>query len=251
MGSRERARVLCGRANAPFWGASEVRAILGKCGYYGGWTIGSKIDLRSGLTIGFKMLAAGLVLAVSAPAGAQSAIEPAPEIAGSDNAIADPSSDPTLGPVTPGKGSSGLALPRFVSIKSDRVNLRSGPGTDYPASWVFRRAGLPLEVTKEFENWRQVRDAEGTAGWVLQSFLSRRRTALVLPWEVKAGAQPPQVPIMNSDSSSSRTVAIVEAGVIANVHQCDSVWCHVTVDAYQGYIEQKKLWGVYDGEVIK
>ena len=150
-----------------------------------------------------------------------------------------------------GKGPSGLALPRFVSLKSDRVNLRAGPGTEYPASWVFRRAGLPLEVTKEFESWRQVRDAEGTSGWVLQSFLSGRRTALVLPWEVKDGSPPPQVPIMSSDSTSSRIVAVVEAGVIANVHECDSVWCHVTVDAYRGYIEQKKLWGVYVGEVIK
>ena len=158
---------------------------------------------------------------------------------------------PATGPIASAKGPSGLPLPRFVSLKSDRVNLRAGPGTDYPASWVFRRAGLPLEVTKEFESWRQVRDAEGTSGWVLQSFLSGRRTALVLPWDVKSNAPPPQVPVMNSDSSSSRTVAIVEAGVIANVHECDSVWCHVTVDAYRGYIEQKKLWGVYDGETIK
>jgi SH3-like domain-containing protein len=157
----------------------------------------------------------------------------------------------TSGPLPSGKGPSGFPLPRFVSLKSDRVNLRAGPGTDYPASWVFRRAGLPLEVIKEFETWRQVRDAEGTNGWVLQSFLSGRRTALVLPWDVKEGSEPPQVPIMNSDSSSSRTVAVVEAGVIANVLTCDSVWCSVTVEKYRGYIEQKKLWGVYDGEILK
>ena len=154
-------------------------------------------------------------------------------------------------PLPTGQGPSGLPLPRFVSLKSDRVNLRAGPGTDYPASWVFRRAGLPLEIVKEFETWRQVRDAEGTSGWVLQSFLSGRRTALVLPWDVKEGAPPPQVPIKSGDSASTRTVAVVEAGVIANVHECDSVWCHVTIDAYRGYIEQKKLWGVYDAEVIR
>jgi len=165
-----------------------------------------------------------------------------------------PEAVPAMAPPTASaasKGPSGLALPRFVSLKSDRVNLRAGPGTDYPASWVFRRAGLPLEVIKEFETWRQVRDAEGTTGWVLQSFLSGRRTALVLPWDVKAGAALPQVPIRNSDSTSSRPIAIVEAGVIANILGCDSVWCHVTVDAYRGYIEQKKLWGVYANEVVK
>ena len=87
----------------------------------------------------------------------------------------------------PGFGPGRLPIPRFVSLKSDRVNLRQGPGIEYPIAWVFRRAGLPLEVIKEFEGWRQVRDADGTTGWILGVMLSGRRTALVLPWEAKAG----------------------------------------------------------------
>lgn len=146
---------------------------------------------------------------------------------------------------------SGLPVPRFVSLKSDRVNLRNGPGTDYPTGWVFRRAGLPLEIVKEFESWRQVRDLEGATGWVLQSFLSGRRTALVLPWERKASTKLPVVPIHASDSARSHVVANVEAGVIADLHTCDGRWCRATVDAYSGYIEQKKLWGVYEDETIK
>lgn len=146
---------------------------------------------------------------------------------------------------------SGLPVPRFVSLKADRVNLRNGPGTDYPTGWVFRRAGLPVEVVKEFEGWRQVRDAEGSTGWVLQSFLSGRRTSLVLPWERKQGAQPPLVPIFASDTDTSSVVVNVEAGVIADLHGCDGRWCRVTIDKYGGYIEQKKLWGVYEGEVLK
>lgn len=142
-------------------------------------------------------------------------------------------------------------MPRFVSLKSDRVNLRNGPSTEYPTGWVFRRAGLPLEVIKEFEAWRQVRDAEGASGWVLQSLLSGRRTALILPWEIKKGASPPQVSIHANDSVGSSVVANVEAGVIANVHNCDGNWCRVTIDTYNGYIEQNKLWGVYAGETIK
>jgi SH3-like domain-containing protein len=148
-------------------------------------------------------------------------------------------------------GGSGLPVPRFVSLKSDRVNMRKGPGTDYPTAWVYRRAGLPLEVIKEFEGWRQVRDADGAAGWVLQSFLSGRRTALVLPWDVKAGAAPPKVALRNDDSKRARAVAMVEAGVIANISSCDGRWCRVSIDRFRGYIEQKKLWGVYEGEVIK
>ncbi len=146
---------------------------------------------------------------------------------------------------------SGLPVPRFVSLKSDRVNLRNGPGVDYPTGWVYRRAGLPVEVVKEFEGWRQVRDAEGASGWVLQSLLSSRRTGLVLPWERKTGSAPPIVPVRSSDSESANVVANVEAGVIADLHSCDGRWCRVTVDQYSGYVEQKKLWGVYEGEAIK
>jgi SH3-like domain-containing protein len=148
-------------------------------------------------------------------------------------------------------GGSGLPVPRFVSLKSDRVNLRTGPGTDYPASWVFRRAGLPVEVIKEFEGWRQVRDAEGAEGWVLQTFLSSRRTALVLPWEVKPEVPPPQAQLRASESASAAPVAIVEAGVIGTIVSCDGRWCEVSIDKVRGHIEQKKLWGVYEGEVVR
>ena len=146
---------------------------------------------------------------------------------------------------------SGLPVPRFVSLKSDRVNLRSGPGTDYPTSWVFRRAGMPVEVVKEFESWRQVRDSEGATGWVLGTMLSGRRTALVLPWEVKAGQAAPEVALKGADRGDARPVAMVEAGVIANIRSCTGRWCYVSVGDFRGYIQQKKLFGVYDGETVK
>src|SRR5499433_2169538 len=149
-------------------------------------------------------------------------------------------------------GASGLALPRFASLKSDRVNLRQGPGTDYPTAWIFRRAGLPVEIVKEFDSWRQVRDAEGTTGWVLGSMLSGRRTAVILPWEVKAGqGQQPLAVLRDDDSERASAVAQVEAGVLANIITCDGKWCRVSVGGFRGYIEQAKLWGAYKDEVIK
>lgn len=153
---------------------------------------------------------------------------------------------------TPSKvGQSGLPLPRYVSLKSDRVNLRQGPGTDYPTAWVYRRAGLPLEVIEEYQSWRKVRDAEGTTGWILSSLLSGRRTALVLPWTLKPGAPRPQVPLLRSDSAGSGAIALLEAGVIADVQSCDGAWCYVAIDSYKGYLEQTKLWGVYARERVK
>ena len=72
-------------------------------------------------------------------------------------------------------------MPRYVSLKTDRVNLREGPSKDHRTAWVFQRAGLPVEIIAEYETWRRIRDAEGTEGWVLHSLLSGRRTALVMP----------------------------------------------------------------------
>jgi SH3-like domain-containing protein len=164
---------------------------------------------------------------------------------GASPALAQPKSG------DPGAGTSGLPVPRYVSLKSDRVNLRSGPGTDYPTAWVYRRAGLPLEVIREFEGWRQVRDAEGTSGWVLQSFLSGRRTALIEPNEVKAGAAAPQISVYDDPNDKSVLVAKVEAGVIANVLDCNGTWCRISIDPFKGFIQQKRLWGVYPAEVVK
>ena len=80
--------------------------------------------------------------------------------------------------------------------------------------------------------------------------LSGRRTALILPWEAKAG-QKAMATLRNDDSERADAFAEVEAGVLANIISCDGQWCRVSVGGYRGYIEQAKLWGAYQGEVIK
>jgi len=144
-------------------------------------------------------------------------------------------------------GKSSLPVPRFVSLKSDKVNVRKGPSTDQAIVWVFSRAGLPVEVIAESDNWRRVRDSEGADGWVFHSLLSARRTALVTPWS--KGDQ--RVPLFSSNSTGSRAVAELQSGVLGNVLSCDGEWCNVSVDDYSGYVQQDKLWGVYKGEEVK
>lgn len=154
-------------------------------------------------------------------------------------------SDTTL---AAGKGSeSRLPLPRFVSLKSDKVNVRRGPATDQAIVFVFSRAGLPVEVIAESDNWRRVRDSEGADGWVWHSLLSGRRTVLVTPW-TKAQES---VPLYEKESTSSRTVAELQPSVLGNVVSCDGEWCELSVDDYSGFVQQDKLWGVYRGEVVK
>jgi SH3-like domain-containing protein len=144
-------------------------------------------------------------------------------------------------------GKAALPVPRFVSLKSDKVNVRRGPSTDQAIVWVFSRAGLPVEIIAESENWRRVRDSEGADGWVFHSMLSARRTALVAPWTKGEGS----VPLYDSKSTGSRAVAALQAGVLGSVLSCDGEWCNMSVDDYSGYVQQDKLWGVYRGEEVK
>lgn len=144
-------------------------------------------------------------------------------------------------------GASGLQVPRYVSLKSNRVNVRKGPSTDHAVAWVFSKAGLPVEVIGEFDNWRQIRDSEGSEGWVFHALLSGRRTALVMPWVKEKTA----IALYSDDSSSSKPVAQLEPGVLGSVHSCDGKWCNFTVGNYTGWIEQERLWGVYRNEEVE
>src|ERR1700749_2510480 len=150
-------------------------------------------------------------------------------------AFADP-----VGPVTK------LPLPRFASLKTDRVNLREGPSKDHATKWVYERAGLPVEITAEFEIWRKVRDSEGVEGWVLHSLLSGRRTALVTPNKKGEHSQ-----VYARASASADVAATLQSGVIVNIRRCDGAWCLVDGDGFKGYVEQQKLWGVYPNEKIE
>jgi SH3-like domain-containing protein len=147
---------------------------------------------------------------------------------------------------------SGPPVPRFASLKSDKVQLHHGPGAEFPVAWVFRRAGLPVEITREEDAWSEVRDSEGTTGWVWSTALSRRRTVLVLPGQTKPGqSQQETVPLRDDDSPNATTIANIEAGVLANIIDCNGRWCRISVGTFRGYVEQSKLWGTRQGEVIK
>jgi SH3-like domain-containing protein len=148
---------------------------------------------------------------------------------------------------------TGLPVPRFVSLKTDRVNLREGPSKDHRTAWVFQRAGLPVEIVAEFETWRRIRDAEGTEGWVLHSLLSGRRTALVTPW---AKGDPAPASLYERADERAEVLAKLQPNVIVSVKQCTGAWCRIMVAQpsardLDGYIRQDRLWGVYPNERVE
>jgi SH3-like domain-containing protein len=138
--------------------------------------------------------------------------------------------------------STGLPLPRFVSLGADRVNVRFGPGTQYPVNWVFARKGLPVEIIEEFDTWRKVRDYDGDEGWIHASLLSSRRTIMV-SGDVRDLRRTPGL--------DSRVVLRAEAGVIGNLFDCEEDWCRVEIEGRRGWLQRAEFWGTRPGEIVR
>lgn len=172
-----------------------------------------------------RLLACGLALA-----GSVAASTPAAYAAG----------EPPAGAV------SGLPIPRFVSLKSDRVNVRSGPNKDQDVRWVYTRAGMPVEITAEFENWRRIRDWEGAEGWVYHSLLSGRRAAVVVPT-----LKDELVPLYESPTLDAPVAARLQPGVLTQIKACTGKWCQVSGKSFSGWIVQERLWGAYPNEKVE
>lgn len=139
------------------------------------------------------------------------------------------------------KGVSGLPVPRFVSLAASEANMRTGPGDQYPIKWLYQRAGLPVEVVKEFGIWRLVRDPDGEIGWMNKGLLTGERTAYVTRSVRTLYARP---------DIAAPPVWRAEPGVVAKVVLCERAWCQIRVDGRSGYILRNQLWGVYPTESI-
>lgn len=137
---------------------------------------------------------------------------------------------------------TGLAVPRFVSLRSDKIHVRSGPGMRYPIRWVYQRANLPVEIVQEFDTWRKIRDNEGQEGWVHQSLVSGRRHVMVSGTDIVFARAKPDI--------DTAPVFRMEPGVVAELEDCNKSWCHVAAGGFDGWVEKKSIWGIYPSEGI-
>ncbi|MFO1070799.1 MAG: SH3 domain-containing protein [Geminicoccaceae bacterium] len=140
----------------------------------------------------------------------------------------------------PTAGPSGLPLPRFVSMASNEVNVRTGPGQDYPIKWTYVRRDLPVKIVEEFDVWRKIQDPDGEEGWVHSSLLSSKRTALVV------GAIEE---LHRTASDDSRVVLRAEPGVVGELIDCTAEWCLLEIAERRGWARRGGIWGVLDGEM--
>lgn len=142
-------------------------------------------------------------------------------------------------------GRTGLPIPRFVSLASAEVNLRAGPGRQYPIEIVYRRRGMPVEVIDEFDTWRRIRDWEGTVGWVHGSLLSGRRTLRVL------GAEGSLIALRRAPEEGAPAVAQAEPGVIGELERCEGGWCRASLDGFEGWLRRQDFYGTLPKETLE
>jgi SH3-like domain-containing protein len=146
---------------------------------------------------------------------------------------------------------SGLKLPRFVSTRSNPINVRVGPGTKYEIAWNYLVSGVPVEIIQEFDTWRKIRDLDGMEGWVHQSLLVGSRAGYVTPLVANG-----EVPLHVSRADDSGIRARLAAGVRVSISECDGAWCTVAAGqpgeraSFNGYVRQEEIWGVYPDEVF-
>jgi len=136
---------------------------------------------------------------------------------------------------------TGLPVPRFVTLKSDEVNMRAGPGTEYPVLWQYRKKGLPLRVEAEFGVWRKVVDHEDTTGWMHQSVVSLKRHALVTASSARMYASP---------DNGAALVAVAERNALLELQSCPTQWCKVAAGDLRGWVARTAVWGLLDGEIL-
>src|SRR5687768_11829961 len=132
--------------------------------------------------------------------------------------------------------------PYWASIASGEAMMRTGPGRNYPGTWLYKRRDLPVRVVKTYPNWRMIEDPDGTRGWMLVRLLSDQRTAIVKPGEPR--------PIHIEPNERSRIRYRAEHGVVGRIEQCRDGWCRIKVGKREGYIRSSDIWGVGEREVF-
>jgi SH3-like domain-containing protein len=171
---------------------------------------------RAGAGVILRIIAAGAMVLATMPLAARS--------------------EEGVGPVT------NLPLPRYVSLRSDKINVRRGPGLDYRKDWVFRREGLPVKIVDEYGDWRRIVDRDEAGGWVYHAMLTGRRTVLIVEDGVALRREP---------ADAAAAAAMAEQGVVARLESCDPDWCRIEADGYKGWVRKSSLWGVGTTEVVE
>ena len=124
----------------------------------------------------------------------------------------------------------------YLTLRSNKVNLRQGPSLNHPIKLVYNKKFLPVLILDKSYNFRKIKDHENNTGWVHISQLSKKKAAITIEED--------QI-IFNRPSIFSKPLVVVKKGKLCKVQKCEMDWCKVKVEDYKGWIKKNSLWGLF------
>ena len=124
----------------------------------------------------------------------------------------------------------------FLTLRNDKVNLRSGPSFDYPIKIIYKKKYLPVLVKDRSDNFRKIVDHENNSGWIHISQLSKKKAVITIVDESYLYKRP---------TIYARPLAILKKGRLVMLTKCRSTWCKVRDIKFSGWIKKDNLWGKF------
>ena len=121
----------------------------------------------------------------------------------------------------------------FLMLKNSKVNVRMGPGMDYPIKFIYKKKYLPVKIIDKKDNFRKIIDHKKNSGWIHISQLKKSNSLIVLEDKI----------LFKNSNKFSKPLAKLKKGRLVIVKKCKSKWCKVKVEKYTGWINIKNVWG--------
>ncbi|WP_229956544.1 SH3 domain-containing protein [Parasphingorhabdus litoris] len=143
----------------------------------------------------------------------------------------------TVGVISASPAQAQQEPPYWASIDEPEARMRTGPSTEYPTMWIYRRERLPIKILARYKAWRKVEDPDGAQGWMHARLLSAKQTAIVL------GEKGEAQPLRSHPQADAKVIWRVEPGVVGKITQCENGWCLLDVTGRRGYVDRDIIWG--------
>ena len=121
----------------------------------------------------------------------------------------------------------------YLILKNNKVNVRYGPGFDYPIKFIYKKKNLPIKVIDKKENFRRVIDFKNNSGWIHTSQLKKGEAFILLEDQI----------LFTRPTKYSKPILKINKGRLLIVKKCKKNWCKIKTEDYLGWLEINKIWG--------
>ena len=121
----------------------------------------------------------------------------------------------------------------FLSLKKNKVNVRYGPGFDFPIKYIYKKKNFPIKQIDTKENFRRIIDIKKNSGWIHISQLKKVNSVIALEDKV----------LFRKSSFFSKPIAKIKKGRLLVILKCEGEWCRVKTDNFKGWVDRVNLWG--------